>query len=78
LLYSDLNPNRIPWMKPPGDEPEEKPPAPPLSEKPAVGIQPDPQDNPNPPKKPKLRDGEYDVDSDTFEPYRKKPNGGAR
>ena len=28
MLYSDLNPNRIPWMKPPGEEPEEKPPAP--------------------------------------------------
>lgn len=77
-LYSDLNPNRIPWMKPPGEEPEEKPPAPPPSEKPATEIHAAPQDNPNSPKKPKLRDGEYDVDSDTFEPYRKKPNGGDR
>ena len=76
MLYSDLNPNRIPWMKPPWEEPEEKPPAPPPSEKPAVEVQPDPQPDPPSPKKPKLRDGEYDVDSDKFEPYRKEPKGG--
>lgn len=43
MLYSPLNPNRVPWMKPPWEEPGEKAAAPPAPATPALQPASDPQ-----------------------------------
>jgi hypothetical protein len=72
MLYSDLNPDRIPGMKPPWEKPPEDKPA--VTVEPAEAPKKEPPVRPASKKKP-LTDGEFDIESDTFKPFRKPDKG---